>query len=531
MKAILVHKSKLLTLCLCGEIESMKVVIDGNHLSIPDIAAVARDDAEVSIAPEAMDRMIQSRKVIDQILETNQAVYGVNTGFGKLADVRIPAHQVNELQLNLIRSHAAGVGNPFSVVVTRAIMLLRANVLAKGNSGIRPKVVQLLTDMLNKRIHPVIPEKGSVGASGDLAPLAHLALVLIGEGNAFSGSSILPGKQALSERGLNPVVLQAKEGLALINGTQAMTGVGALCWLDLFRIARIADAAGALSVDVMRGTDDAFDERIVNVRPHAGAITVARNLRDLMRGSRIRESHRQSAHKVQDHYSLRCMPQVHGVVRDTLQTIERWIQIEINAATDNPLVFPEDHALISGGNFHGAPMSIGFDFLSIAATQLASISERRTALLVDPSQSDLPAFLMQEAGLNSGFMMAQVTAAALVSENKILAHPASADTIPTSANKEDHVSMGVTSALKLQQIIQNTAYVVAIELLCAAQAADLLAPLKTSESLQILHQRIRSYVPKMEKDRVLSEDIASIVRIMETNSFLRDIETELGHPL
>jgi histidine ammonia-lyase len=509
----------------------MKVVIDGNHLSIADIAAVARDDAEVSVAQEANDRMMQSRKVIDQILEANQTVYGVNTGFGKLADVRIPPNQVNELQLNLIRSHAAGVGDPYSIVVTRAIMLLRANVLAKGNSGIRPKVVQLLADMLNKRIHPVIPQKGSVGASGDLAPLAHLALVLIGEGNAYSGSSILPGRQALSEKGLNPVVLQAKEGLALINGTQAMTGVGALSWLDLNRLARIADAAGALSVDVMRGTDAAFDERIVKVRPHPGAITVARNLRDLMRGSGIRESHRQSPHKVQDHYSLRCMPQVHGIVRDTLQTVERWIQIEINAATDNPLVFPEDHALISGGNFHGAPMSVAFDFLSIAAAELSSISERRTALLVDQSQSELPPFLMQEAGLNSGFMMAQVTAAALVSENKILSHPASVDTIPTSANKEDHVSMGVTSALKFQQIVQNTAYVIAIELLCAAQAVDLLAPLKTSDALQILHQRIRSYVPKMEKDRVLSEDIASIVRIMETGSFLRDIETELGHPL
>ncbi len=518
-------------LCLCGEMNPMKVVIDGNHLTIAEIASVARDDAEVSIAAEAMERMLQSRKVIDQIVETNQTVYGVNTGFGKLADVRIPPNQVNELQLNLIRSHSAGVGEPYSGIITRAIMLLRANVLAKGNSGIRPKVVQLLVDMLNKRVHPVIPAKGSVGASGDLAPLSHLALVLVGEGNAYSGSSILPGKQALSERGLNPVVLQAKEGLALINGTQAMTGVGALSWLDLYRLARIADAAGALSVDVLRGTDDAFDERIVKVRPHSGAITVARNLRDLMKGSKIRESHRQSTHKVQDNYSLRCIPQVHGIVRDTIQTCERWIQTEINSATDNPLVFPEDRVLISGGNFHGAPMSVCFDFLSIAAAQLASISERRTALLVDSSQSDLPPFLIQESGLHSGFMLAQVTAAALVSENKILAHPASVDTIPTSANKEDHVSMGVTSALKFQQIVNNTAHVLAIELLCAAQAVDLLSPLKTSEALQILHQRIRSYVSKMEKDRVISEDISSIVRIMETASFLRDIESELGHAL
>lgn len=507
-----------------------EVVIDGSHLTLADIDAVAREEANVSIASEALQRVSESRKVIDEIVESDKVVYGVNTGFGKLSDVRIAPGQLNDLQLNLIRSHAAGVGPSFSIPVTRAIMLLRANVLAKGHSGIRSQVVKLLAEMLNKRIHPLIPSKGSVGASGDLAPLAHLALVLIGEGSAMVGSQILPGKMALHEKGLSPVVLQAKEGLALINGTQAMTGVGALSWMEAHRLCRIADIAGALSVDVMRGTDVAFDERIVNARPHPGAITVARNLRELMRDSQIRESHR-DCNKVQDNYCLRCMPQVHGAVRDALHVAEKWMSIEMNSATDNPLVFAGDRVLLSGGNFHGAPMALCLDFLAVAMSQLANISERRTALLIDASQSELPPFLTQESGLNSGFMIAQVTAASLVSENKILSHPASVDSIPTSANKEDHVSMGVTSALKLQQIVQNAASVLAIELLCNAQALDLLSPKKTSPVLQKVHQSIRSAVPRMERDRVIAEDITSVTRIMERPSFLAEIETILGHSL
>jgi histidine ammonia-lyase len=410
-----------------------EVVIDGNHLTLAEVNAVAKEEASVSIAPEALQRISESRKIIDHIVESDKVVYGVNTGFGRLSDVRIAPGQVNDLQLNLIRSHSAGVGQPFSVAVTRAIMLLRANVLAKGYSGIRPQVVKLLIEMLNRKIHPHIPSKGSVGASGDLAPLAHLALVLVGEGSAMVGSQILPGKMALNEKGLSPVVLQAKEGLALINGTQAMTGVGALSWTESHQICRIADVAGALSVDVMRGTDVAFDERIVAVRPHPGAIQVARNLRDLMHGSQIRESHR-DCNKVQDNYCLRCMPQVHGAVRDAMQVAENWLNIEMNSATDNPLVFAADAALLSGGNFHGAPMALCFDFLAVAISQLANISERRIALLIDASQSELPPFLTQESGLNSGFMIAQVTAASLVSENKVLSHPASVESIPTSAN-------------------------------------------------------------------------------------------------
>lgn len=508
-----------------------EVVINGSRLTIGEVAEVACEDATVTMAPEAIERLTRSRKVIDEILENNRTVYGVNTGFGKLSEVRIQPGQLNELQLNLVRSHAAGVGDPFPVPVTRAIMLLRANVLVRGHSGVRPKVVQLLLDMLNKQVHPMIPSRGSVGASGDLAPLAHLALVLIGEGNAMSGSMMLPGRQALSEKGLNPVVLQPKEGLALINGTQVMTGIGALAWMDAIRLAKLADVAGAMSVDVMHGTDTAFDERIAAVRPHPGAGLVARNLRDLMEGSGIRESHRNSPHKVQDHYSLRCMPQVHGAVRDALSMAEQWINIELNSSTDNPLVFAETGELLSGGNFHGAPMSLCFDFLAIALCHIASISERRTALLVDPGQSELPPFLTRDSGLNSGFMMAQVTAAALVSENKVLAHPASADTIPTSANKEDHVSMGVTAALKLQQIVQNTAYVLAIEFLCAAQAVDLLLPKKTSTPLQKAHELIRASVPMMEKDRILSEDISSVLRLNGQSSFLAAVESALGHSL
>ncbi len=508
-----------------------EVLIDGNSLTLTDIAAVAREEASVSIAPSAIPVIDDSRKVIEEIIASDRVVYGVNTGFGKLSEIRIPKTQLNELQLNLIRSHSAGVGPAYSVPVTRAIMLLRANVLAKGNSGIRREVIQLLLDMLNKKVHPVIPSRGSVGASGDLAPLSHLALVLVGEGTALVDSRAVSGLEALRETGLTPVVLQAKEGLALINGTQAMTGVGALACLDAQRLCQIADAAGAMTLDAMKGTDTAFDERIVNVRPHPGAITVARNLRDLMRGSSIRESHRDSYHKVQDNYSLRCMPQVHGTVRDALDMASQWLQIEINAGTDNPLVFREQRELLSGGNFHGAPMSFLFDSVAVAVAQLASISERRTALIVDPAQSELPPFLMKESGLHSGFMMAQVTSAALVAENKVLAHPVSVDTIPTSANKEDHVSMGVTAALKLQQIVQNVTSVLAIELLCAAQAIDLLAPLTTSPALKAAHSQIRSRVPYMDKDRILSHDIAAMTELMSAPDWIAGIESQLGHTL
>ena len=508
-----------------------EIFVDGDHLTLEQVEAVAVRSARVSIAAHAQDKIKKSRAVIEEILQKHQTVYGVNTGFGKLSDIKIPMDKVNELQLNLIRSHSAGVGQPYSIPETRAIMLLRANVLAKGNSGVRPEVIELLLQMLNHQIHPVIPSKGSVGASGDLAPLSHLALVLVGEGQAVSGSRVLNGLQALQENGLEPITLQAKEGLALINGTQAMTGVGCLAWNTSVLLAHAADIAGAMSLDVLRGSDTAFDQRVVAVRPHPGALLVAKNLRSLLKGSRIRESHRESAHKVQDQYSLRCMPQVHGAVRDALRVGEEWLTIEMNSATDNPFVFSDDHILMSGGNFHGAPMSLCLDFLATAVCQLASISERRIALLMDSTQSELPMFLSRESGLHSGFMMAQVTAAALVSENKVLAHPASVDTIPTSANKEDHVSMGVTAALKFQQIVQNASNVLAIELMCAAQALDLLKPLVTSDALQAVHQIVRGRVPALEKDRILADDIQSISLLIKNREWIGEIEKITGHSL
>jgi histidine ammonia-lyase len=508
-----------------------EILIDGDHLTLDQVDAVATTNARVALSPHALEKIQKSRLLIEEILKNNQTVYGVNTGFGKLSYVKIPPDKVNDLQLNLIRSHSAGVGQPYSIPTTRAIMLLRANVLAKGNSGVRAEIIQLLLQMLNYGIHPVIPSKGSVGASGDLAPLSHLALVLVGEGSAYSGSQIVGGGQALKEKGLSPVVLQAKEGLALINGTQAMTGIGCLAWKTAVRLSCAADVAGAMSLDVLRGSDTAFDERIVNVRPHPGALRVAKNLRSLLAGSKIRESHRESAHKVQDQYSLRCMPQVHGAVRDALQVGEQWLSIEMNSATDNPLVFPDDRILMSGGNFHGAPVSLCLDFLATAVCQLASISERRIALLMDSSQSELPMFLSRESGLHSGFMMAQVTAAALVSENKVLAHPASVDTIPTSANKEDHVSMGVTAALKLQQIVQNTTNVLAIELLCSAQALDLIQPLKTSAPLQEAHKTIRSQVRALDSDRILAVDIETVSLMIEKSDLIQRIEKITGQSL
>ena len=508
-----------------------EVLIDGDHLTLEEVEAVAARNARVALNPQAVDRIQNSRAVIEKILKSQHTVYGVNTGFGKLSEVKIAPEHVNELQLNLIRSHSAGVGDPYSIPVTRAIMLLRANVLAKGNSGVRREVIDLLIEMLNRQVHPVIPSKGSVGASGDLAPLAHLALVLVGEGSALVGSDPTPRADALERSGLRPVTLEAKEGLALINGTQAMTGMASLALKHSWRLCRIADITGAMSLDVLRGTDSAFDERIVNVRPYPGAKQVAHNLRSLLRGSTIRESHRDSPHKVQDQYSLRCMPQVHGAVRDALQVGRDWISIELNAATDNPLVFADDEVLLSGGNFHGSPISLCSDFLSIAVAQLASISERRVALLMDPAQSELPPFLSLQSGLHSGFMMAQVTAAALVSENKILAHPASVDTIPTSANKEDHVSMGVTAALKFQQIVKNTASVLAIELMCAAQAVDLLLPLQSSPALQEAHRVVRSKIERLDNDRILAKDIEASTALIQSDEILFAVESVLQHTL
>ncbi len=445
--------------------------------------------------------------------------YAINTGVGKLSDVHIEPAQNRQLQLNLIRSHSAGVGEPLSQEETRAMMLLRANSLAKGFSGVRPEVIDLICAMLNKGVHPVVPSQGSVGASGDLAPLAHLALAMIGEGEVWAGSGRAISADTLKRAGIKPLTPEAKEAISLINGTQAMLAVGTLSLLAAETLAETADVLGAMSLDALHGTDVAFDERIHAARPHAGQVTVAANLRRLLTGSEIRESHKDCG-SVQDAYSLRCIPQVHGAVRDTLDFCRRTFEIEMNSAVDNPLVFVKSDGegdIISGGNFHGEPLAFALDYMAIVLTALAGISERRIERLVNPALNEgLPPFLAADAGINSGFMMPQVTAAALASENKVLAHPASVDSITTSGNKEDYVSMGMTAAIKLKRVVANTTHVLAIEACAAAQALDFLAPLKSSGPLQKAHAAIRKVSPRIEQDRVFAEDFAKLAELVRS---------------
>jgi histidine ammonia-lyase len=493
------------------------VRLNGIDLSFADLHEVVYGRRPVLPSGDARERVNAARAVVDALVGENKVAYAVNTGVGSLSDVRIDPAQNRQLQLNLIRSHSVGVGEPLSEEETRAMMLLRANSLAKGYSGVRAEVIDLLCEMLNRGVHPVVPSQGSVGASGDLAPLAHLALAMIGEGEAiFDGTRIGAG-EALRRAGLKPLVPEAKEAISLINGTQAMLAVGTLSLIQAQTLAETADVAGAMSLDALHGTDVAFDERIHAARPHAGQMRVAANLRRLIAGSQIRESHKNCG-RVQDAYSLRCIPQVHGAVRDTLEFCRRTFEIEMNSAVDNPLVFATGEAegeVISGGNFHGQPLAFALDYLAIALTALAGISERRIERLVNPALNEgLPPFLAADAGINSGFMLPQVTAAALASENKVLAHPASADSITTSGNKEDYVSMGMGAAIKLKKVVANTANVLAIEACAAAQALDFLAPLKTSPLLEQAHAAIRRVSPKIEQDRVLSTDIASIASII-----------------
>ncbi|HTM23443.1 MAG TPA: histidine ammonia-lyase, partial [Kofleriaceae bacterium] len=470
----------------------------------------------------------RSRAVIDAVVaggDRAPAVYGVNTGFGALAEVRISAAQILELQRNLVRSHAVGVGEPLARDEVRAMMLLRAAVLARGHSGCRPLVCQRLCELLAAGVHPRIPRRGSVGASGDLAPLAHLALTLIGEGEAEYHGQSMPSARALAEAGIAPLELAAKEGLTLLNGTQHMTAVGGLVLVDAELTARAADVAGAMSLEALKGTVRAFDARVVGARAHPGALEVAARLRALLADSEIAESHRDCG-KVQDPYSLRCMPQVHGATADTLGFAREVLEREANASTDNPLVFVDDSAplggeLISGGNFHGQPVAIALDAAAIALAELANISERRIEQLVNPHlSSGLPPFLAPDSGLNSGFMIAQVSAAALVSENKVLSHPASVDSIPSSAGREDHVSMGALAALKLRQVHDHVRTVIAIELLCAAQGLDLRAPLRPARALQPIHAAIRAVVPTMTTDRPLYQDVAAVVRLIDDGALI-----------
>ena len=499
--------------------------LDGSALTLFDIESVARGHRPAIIAPSAILRVERSRQVIESILERGDTVYGVNTGFGKLADVRIPAGQLARLQTNLVRSHACGLGEPLSEPEARAMLLLRANVLAKGFSGVRPHLLELLVAMLNAQVHPIIPAKGSVGASGDLAPLAHLALVVIGEGDAMYQGRRMPGREALAAAGLAPIQLAAKEGLALLNGTQAMTAVGALAAVDAGRLASLADLAGAMSLEALKGTPAAFDARIHAARPHPGQIASAAHLTALLDDSEIRNSHLTNDPRVQDAYCLRCMPQVHGAVRGVLDHVVRILETESGSATDNPLVFPAEDPgfahepnqktalpeVVSGGNFHGAPLSYAFDYAAIALTDLASIAERRIDRLINPDINEgLPAFLCSDAGLSSGYMIAHVTAAALLNECKVLAHPASTDSVPTSGGKEDHVSMGMTAALKLRQIVRNLEHILAIELLCAAQGLDYRQPLQPSAAVATAHRTIRTLVDHLEEDRVPAPDIEAI---------------------
>jgi histidine ammonia-lyase len=507
----------------------MTILLTGNDLTFQQLYSVALHQEQVSLSPDAIARMNASRAVVDTLLAANQTAYGINTGFGKLASVRISPEQVRQLQINLVRSHCCGVGAPLSVPETRSMMLLRANALAKGLSGIRPAVVETLCAMLNAGVHPVIPSQGSVGASGDLAPLAHLAAVVIGEGEAVYRNERLSGQEALKRAGITPVALEAKEGLSLLNGTQGMLALLSLALREAEVLTDTADVAASLSLDALRGSPGAFDARIMHAREYAGASTTARNLAHLNEGSQIRESHRSpdADKRVQDAYSLRCTPQVHGAVRDSLNQARDMAAVELNSATDNPLVFVKENGsgdIVSGGNFHGQPLAMAADQVAIAIATLSGISERRIEQMTNPLTSMLPAFLTPDPGLNSGFMIAQVTAAALTSENRALAAPHSVDSISTSGNQEDYVSMGMSGARRLEKMLANLRHILAIELLAACQGIDLLAPLQTGTLAQKAYNAVRQASPKLTHDRPLAPDINAIARLVESVTIARILQ-------
>ncbi|NWG10851.1 histidine ammonia-lyase [Candidatus Bathyarchaeota archaeon] len=510
-----------------------EITIDGEALQIEDVVKVARDSAKVVIPEKVKKQVKSSRDFLEKLVKGNHVIYGVNTGFGALNNRMIPPEQIEQLQINLIRSHSVGVGEPLTTGVVRALMLLRANTLAKGFSGIRLETLETLVEMLNKRVHPVIPAKGSVGASGDLAPLAHMILVLIGEGKAEYQGKVISGKEALKKAKIEPVQLKSKEGVALINGTQLMTAIGALAVYDAESLIKTAEVATALSLEALLGVSDAFDENIQKARPHNGQVTTARNMLKLIVGSKLVHKGTKAVDKMQrphDPYSLRCAPQVLGATRDAIAYARRVVEVEINSATDNPLVFPEQGLCLSGGNFHGQPISLAMDMLGIALAIIGNFSERRIARLVDEKLSNgLPAFLIPsqaETGLNSGFMTAQCTAAALTSENKVLAHPACVDSIPTSANFEDFVSMGATAAQKAAKILKNSEYITAIELLCAAQAVEYRGIEKLGKGTKKAYTAIRRIVPALKKDRVLSEEIEKLRQAIRDQLILHEMEEQ-----
>ena len=494
----------------------MSVILTGNDLTLNELSNIVYDREKVELHPDYIKKIVKCRDYVDKIIEEDRVVYGLTTGFGKFANIRISTEHIEELQRNLILSHATGVGEILSIEETRVVMLLRINVLVKGHSGIRLSTLQTLIEMLNKGVHPCIPEKGSVGASGDLAPLSHLALVLLGEGEAEYNGNVVSGSKALELAKIKPVVLKAKEGLALNNGTQVMTGVGALNLLRAERLCKVADVVASMSIDALMGTGSAFDALVHNLRPHAGQKESAKNLNSLLKESELNCSHKYCSN-VQDAYSLRCTPQVNGAVRDALKYIRNTIEIEMNSATDNPLIFPDEDKVISGGNFHGEPVAFAMDTMAFTVSELANISDRRTEQLLNPAlNNDLNPFLAPRPGLDSGFMMTQVTSAALVSENKVLSHPESVDSIPTSANQEDHVSMGTIGAFKARTILDNASVVLAIELMNASQALDY-RKIQSSPALEAVKKEVRKIVAHLDRDRIMTDDINNLTQIIDSD--------------
>ena len=504
-----------------------KIFLGVDRITIEDLVAIARHEAKVQITGESKSRILDTRKLIDRWVQEEKTIYGVTTGFGALSDVIISKEDTQRLQENILMSHAAGVGNILDKETVRAIMALRIKDLARGHSGIRLETVNCLTDLLNRGVCPVIPEKGSVGASGDLAPLAHLCLILIGQGEAFYDGQRIPGAEALKRCGMDPLKLEAGEGLALVNGTQVMTAIGGLAVYDSLRLSKMSDIAAAMSLEVLMGSKTEFDPRIHEVRPHPGQAAAAENMDRITQNSEIISSHKDCS-RVQDAYTLRCSPQVHGASKDSINYALNVVETEMNSSTNNPLFFPESEEFLLGGNFHGQPVALAMDFLCMAVSELANISERRIERLLNPKLSGLPAFLVSDGGLNSGFMITQYTAAALVSENKVLSHPACVDSIPTSANKEDHVSMGTISARKCREVVKNTEKVIAIELLCSAQAMDLFTNIKPGEGTLVAYKAIRDAIPHLDKDRVLSKDIETMMHLMRSGKIIEEVERVVG---
>jgi histidine ammonia-lyase len=503
------------------------IKLNGENFQLEELVAIARNGVGAAISVESVERINKARSLVDKWVKEGERIYGVTTGFGALSDVTISYEDTKKLQKKILLSHAAGMGNHMDDDVVRAMMALRINDFCRGNSGLRLETIQKLADLLNTGIIPVVPEKGSVGASGDLVPMAHLALVLIGEGEAFVDGKRMPGAEALKVKNITPLELAAGEGLALINGTQFMIALGCLALHDALNLCKHADIAASMSLETLMGTRSAFDPRIHRARPHTGQMKAAQNMLKMTDNSEIISSHHDCS-RVQDAYTLRCSPQVHGASWDAFGYVDRVIRVEMNSSTENPLIFPESGEFLSGGNFHGQPLALACDFLGIAIAELANISERRIERLVNPQLSGLPAFLVEDGGLNSGFMIAQYAAASLVSENKVIAHPASVDSIPTSANKEDHVSMGAVAARKCRDIVENVEQVVAIELLCGAQGIDLFTNLKAGDGTIAAYETIREVVDYMKEDRFLSADIAKVKELLRSGKIVKAVEDKVG---